>query len=177
VALPLPLSIWFKPKRYIYALLSLLAESVIVYWVLQVWWFHDFPDAPALFCLVLALVYSVSTLLSLHQWIELSEEGMTVRSPFRSKTIRWQAARLFAIDVLAKGSQPAERYELSSETTILRWPRKLKPSRLTRLSWPFPEYAWQMKALLSLIAGRTDLYLYDLPTRCATRLLKSLPLP
>ena len=153
-ALPLPFTIWFRPKGFA---AGLEAVFVIILWVLVILWLR-----PLVIFGVLALLTSIPSWLSLYQRIEVSEEGMTVRFPFHSKTIRWQEARLFAVDVLAKGSQPADHYELSSEITILRWSRKLEPSRFTRLSSPFPEYAWQIDALLSLIAGKTGLQLYDL---------------
>lgn len=161
-ALPLPYTIWFRPKRVSYLGLLLLALLVLAFWIVRIGWWHALPDPLSSLGVALAVVYGLAEILSLPQRIEVSASGMTVCSLFRRQTLSWQEARLFAVDVLAKDSQPANHYELSSATTSLRWSRKLKPSRFTALSSPFPVYAQHMEALLSLIAGQTGLPLYDL---------------
>jgi len=112
--------------------------------------------------LVIALPLSVLAQLTECRWIEVSEEGLTIRTLFRRQSIRWHEARLFAIDAKVKTTELPDHYELSSATTILRWSRKLTYSRLTRFSSPFQDYSQHMESLLALIGARTGLPLYDL---------------
>jgi hypothetical protein len=90
------------------------------------------------------LLYSLS-----YRWIEIRDEGLTIRTLFRHRTISWGEARLFAIDATEETTKAPEKYELSSATTILRWSRE-------------KDHAEQLDSLLSLIAGKTGLPLYDL---------------
>jgi hypothetical protein len=110
----------------------------------------------------IALPLSVVGQFTMYRWIEVSEEGLTIRTLFRRQRICWQEARLFAIDAMVKTTEVPDRYELSSATTILRWSQVLKYSRLTRFSSSFEEYSQQMEGLLALIGARTGLPLYDL---------------
>ncbi len=100
------------------------------------------------------------------QQIAVSLEGLVViDSPLLSRTraIGWSEARLFAICGRGKAGSPAVCYELSSPSVVVRWDR-LRPQQWWALERPptsFEEYERQMDALLSLIAARTHLLLYD----------------
>lgn len=80
------------------------------------------------------------------------------------RTIKWSEARLFAIYPSRKPSDLPRYYELSGKDAIVRW-RRMRPDapfRFTKKPASFDEYDRQMEALLSLIAAKTGLPLYDL---------------
>ncbi|HEY7355039.1 MAG TPA: hypothetical protein VH590_01190 [Ktedonobacterales bacterium] len=136
--------------------------GILVLLTLFVWGFEGSYIPTLLFSAALTVPLSILACLSSYRWIEIREDGLTIRTLFRRRTISWQDARLFAIDATVETNKTPDRYELSSATTILRWSREQEPSRWTKPSSPFPEYTQQMDALLALIAGRTGLPLYDL---------------
>lgn len=98
--------------------------------------------------------------------IEATSEGLSLSvgtASGKTLCVRWNEAQLFAI-YIGKEKEEAIKYELSSSTAIVRW-RRLNQERW--FSWlkpalPFDEYDRQMDALLSLIAAKTRLPLYDL---------------
>ena len=159
-AIPLPLVISERPTWLFYPLVLLMA------WVLLALWFLMFAGGSFVFALLLAaalaLPLGILGLSGSYSWLEVSEEGLTLRGFFFRRSIRWQEAELFAIAATPQTNHQPVRFELSSATTIVRWTPELKPSRLTRLSSPFPVYARQMSDLLLLIAGKTGLPLHDL---------------
>lgn len=166
-ALPLPFVILLRPSRLTFLLTPIITWIVAVCGLYIWFWSYVWPnEGPVIhtLALTLALTLAISTgfLLSMYCWIEADESGLTVRNLFWSKSILWQEARLFAVDAALTTKKTPNRYELSSATTILRWPWKRKASRFTRLSCPFAEYEWQMRALHCVIAARTGLPLYDL---------------
>ncbi len=112
--------------------------------------------------LLLMLVLSIRGLLASYQRLEIQAEGLTVYAGFRCQTIRWDEVRLFAIDGATDPSELSIRYELSSATTIVRWDRQTSASPFHHLTPPFGAYNRHMAALLSLIAAKTGLPLYDL---------------
>jgi hypothetical protein len=72
--------------------------------------------------------------------------------------------RLFAIRGRGKQGTPATRYELATERWAVEW-RRLRHVRwysFEQPEFPFDEYDRQMEALLSLLAAKTGLPLYDL---------------
>jgi hypothetical protein len=111
---------------------------------------------------VFATGVTVLSYLCEHQRILVSDTGITVSAGFRGMTIPWSEVRLFAIDAALRPTEPPSRYELSSETTIVRWSRARRASSFLRLDRPFPEYERHMEALLVLIATRTGRPLLDL---------------
>lgn len=166
-ALPLPFVITIRPGWLAFLLTPVITWTAVVGVVYFGFWSYVWPNTgPVIHTLVLtlALMLAISTgfLLSLYHWIEVDVDGLTIRTLFWSKSMLWHEARLFAVDAALKAKETPNHYELSSAKTILRWPWKRKPSRFTRLSCPFAEYEWQMKALHSVIAARTGLPLYDL---------------
>ncbi len=158
-AIPLPLVISWRPTWVSYPLVLLMV------WIALAFWFGMVGGSlvvSLLLAAALALPLSVLGLLGSHTWLEVSEEGLTLRGFFSRRTIRWQEAELFAIAASPQTSFQPVQFELSSATTIVCWTPELKPPRLTHLSSPFPDYAWQMHNLLLLIAGKTGLPLHDL---------------
>jgi hypothetical protein len=100
------------------------------------------------------------------QQIELTPEGVSVKHSGsvwgKTRLIRWQEARLFAIrDGKPGGARVC--YELSSPTTVVTFERILRPSFWSRFrpGQSFGEYHAQMDALLALISAHTGLLLYD----------------
>lgn len=102
--------------------------------------------------------------------IEVTEEQLVVQQAKSRKSIKWQDARLFAIfpaHLLSKKAYMPINYELSGVYEIVRWPRVRQTmpftlSKLVKPTIPFNEYEQQMDALLSVIAAKTHLPLYDL---------------
>jgi hypothetical protein len=166
-ALPLPFVISIRPGWLAFLLTPFLTWVGVVCALYLGFWSYVWPnEGPVIhtLALTLALMLAISAviLLSIYRWIEADENGLTVRNLFWSKRILWHEARLFAVDAALKEKEDLDSYELSSATTILRWPWERKSSRFTRLSYSFAEYEWQMRALHSVIAARTGLPLYDL---------------
>lgn len=161
--LPLPAVLSSNPGWVQFPLLVGVSWLVVMLGLFMGFWPSDGPLVHLLaLSLVVALPVSVHWQLSLYRWIEVSEEGLTIRTLFRRQRIRWQEARLFAIDAKGKTSELPEHYELSSATAILRWSRERTSSRLTRFSSPFQDYSQHMESLLTLIRMKTGLPLYDL---------------
>jgi hypothetical protein len=160
--LPLPSVLSSNPSWVNFPLIVVVAWTAFMIGLLA-FWPSDGPFVHLLeLSLGMALPLSVVAQLTMYDWIEVSEEGLTIRTFFRRQRIGWQEARLFAIEATVKTTEPPNRYELSSATTILRWSRELKYSRLTHFSSPFQDYSQQMESLLALIGARTGLPLYDL---------------
>lgn len=95
--------------------------------------------------------------------LEIYAGRLVLSTPTKKKTVRWEEARLFAVRGPRTAFSKAITYELASAKEVVTW----KPLR--RLHWwsierpivPFEEYQQQTEALLSLIAARTHLPLYD----------------
>ena len=181
-ALPLPFVISKRPGWLAFLLTPVITWTAVVGVVYFGFWSYVWPNAGPLIhtlalTLALTLAISAAYLLSLYHWIEVDGEGLTIRTLFGSRSIAWHEARLFAVDAALEVKDALTSYELSSAPTILRWPWKRKPSRFTRLSCPFAEYEWQMKALHSVIAARTGLPLYDLRDGATTNVTQAVPYP
>lgn len=127
-----------------------------------------------------ALLFSVGLLivfiLAGRQRLEVTTQGLIVQSgssPARHlgtiATLRWEDAQLFFIQPRLRPTQDRlpTAYELSSASVIVRWDRMRRPMRLNlrtllmKPAGPFDAYDQQMEALLSLIAAKTGLPLYD----------------
>ena len=89
---------------------------------------------------------------------------------FETSRIRWRNARLFATcpcNLWEKRAYAPTIYELAGPNTVVRWERLRRKMPFTfawlcKPSIPFDEYDQQMDALLSVIAAKTGLPLYDL---------------
>lgn len=101
--------------------------------------------------------------------IMISQEGLTTYYTGRVRTVYWHEARVFAITGGRK-SGGVQTYELASRQTVARWvflPRRTWSFYKTEV--PYEQYEQQMRALLSYIAARTGLPLYDLRNRPAKK--------
>jgi hypothetical protein len=122
----------------------------------------------SLFSFGFALGFAI--LVSVHfmrQYCEITAtaEGLTIQQRQITYHIPWHEARLFAITRGIKRTGSPVFYELSSAATfapLIRLRRNtLFPSNL-KPALPFDEYERQREALLSVIAAKTGLPLYDL---------------
>jgi hypothetical protein len=100
------------------------------------------------------------------QQIEVTEHGLYTRYAGRTGRVMWEEARLFALycTFRAQKSGAVLAYELSSPRDIVRWTwvQRKTYSLGLKPTLPLDEYNRQMQVLLSLIAARTGLPLYDL---------------
>lgn len=102
------------------------------------------------------------------QQLTITEHGLIKPGFRKAHSLSWKEARLFAIDGLlgTKNYQYPIMYELSSANDIVRWGWMHQSNRkvlfFAKPTIPAEDYNRQMEAVLSLIAGRTGLPLYDL---------------
>jgi len=117
---------------------------------------------------VFALVILFATLSSplAHQQIKATEVGLASNNGKKVTTVPWNEGRLFALygTFGAQKSGAAITYELSSARDIVRWTWVLRKTYWVGLepTIPHDEYNRQMQELLSLVAAKTGLPLYDL---------------
>jgi hypothetical protein len=166
-ALPLPFVISLRPGRLAFLLTPIITWIGVVGALYLGFWPYVWPnEGPVIHTLALTLALMLASsaviLFSMYRWVEVDEEGLKVRNLLWSKRVLWREARLFAADASLKAEDDLKRYELSSATTILRWPWNRNSSSWTQPSCSFAEYEWQMRALHCVIAARTGLPLYDL---------------
>ncbi|MFL5704572.1 MAG: hypothetical protein ACJ8AG_17290, partial [Ktedonobacteraceae bacterium] len=184
-ALQLPLTIeqrpdWFKLLTMlgIPLLLALILAVILVAfppdWLAGPYAQSITPDtmyivATVVIGLTLVLYGVLATILynRARQQLTVTETGL-IKPGFRKvQSISWNEARLFAIDGIYGGKKypyPSV-YELSSANEVIRWMWIRSTWRIiffARPAVPREEYDRQMQALLSLIAARTGLPLYDL---------------
>lgn len=161
-AMVLPFTLQVSPRWLAYGciLLPIMTLAASFFFVL-IW-----PDGPAVRVLVSSLLLGILLTglwaRSGYQRIIVNEEELLLITPSRRQAIRWEDARLFAIAAGTKPTTSPSRYELSSATAIVRWNQAKRLLFYVKLQGPFEEYQQQMAALLSLIAARTGLPLYDL---------------
>ncbi|HEU5370598.1 MAG TPA: hypothetical protein VFU69_19145 [Ktedonobacterales bacterium] len=111
------------------------------------------------------LVYIKTTPL---QWLEVTDEGVISHEGGNPKTLRWEDIRLFAIASRQRKEEPPRRYQLFRKNAgpglalDVRRPSRQRLFQFDKPSLPYDEYDRQMDALLSLIAAKTGLPLYDL---------------
>jgi uncharacterized membrane protein len=103
------------------------------------------------------------------QVVEVTEQGMTTRHFGKEiHGVAWDEARLFAIEGFSSLNRPwlPSMYQLASDNDVVRWQRmgRLDGRRTFTgaAGISYEEYEWQMRALLSLVAAKTGLALYDL---------------
>ncbi len=175
VALPLPTTLKMRSNWpgfvAITAILMLIMAMIVVISYILVDGASPHPSHVFLTYLVLAspvLLIPLITMLLIfflrrRRSIEVSENGLTLYDVSGAHYVPWNEARLFAI-YMGKKDTPAIYYELASAKDIVRWTWLRKFSKLnTELpTTSIEEYNWQMQELLSLIAARTGLPLYDL---------------
>ncbi len=103
------------------------------------------------------------------QVVEVTEQGMTTRHFGKEiHGVAWDEARLFAIEGFSRLNRPwlPSMYQLASNNDVVRWQRvgRLDGRRTftgaTGIS--YEEHERQIASLLSLVAAKTGLALYDL---------------
>ena len=175
-ALSLPCKIKLRPRWTIppicFCVLTPLSCSTLL---LLVYTTHPVPVDPGWipFSIVSSIVWSALAALIpfFYGWhtIKVTEDGLKVQecgihSLGCNMSIQWDEIRLFAIYPTRKHMDFPMYYELASQTAIVRW-KRMRPgmrSRLTKMPVHFDDYNRQMDALLSVIAAKTGLPLYDL---------------
>jgi hypothetical protein len=177
-ALPLPFTITLVPRRAgAFAASSLIGVLffLVTFWLL----FTDGLAGPgtdplftiicliALFSIAIGFAIFLSFVFIRYGYNEITatEAGLAIRERTATRYIPWHEARLFAIIPGIKRSGPPTFYELSSAATFAAMTR-LRCNTLfpfnRKPALPFDEYDRQMEALLSLIAAKTGLPLYEL---------------
>ncbi|HZU65635.1 MAG TPA: hypothetical protein VFA09_00030 [Ktedonobacteraceae bacterium] len=134
---------------------------------------------PSIFVIIVIAVFVVLMLLyggllfgvmyfKARQHLTVTENGLMMFGFLKVHSVPWQEAKLFAIDGLfgAKRYPHPTIFELSSANDIVRWTWMRRSSfRVVFYARPVlseEEYNRQMESLLSFIAARTGLPLYDL---------------
>lgn len=177
-ALPLPCQVTLQPRKGPLVAYTLLvgAGTFVVYSLVYSLTLEDrldlLRDWPLHLILPLLLGGQFFWRFSKPQRIRIAADELLVQDPLYDwlgnnwqtgvHRIAWQEARLFAIRSGPLGT-PATRYELSSPTSVVTFGRA-RSTRWWRLYRPvlaWENYAFQMDALLDLIAAKTGLPLYD----------------
>lgn len=150
---------WFRPVMWV-----IVAAACILFSYDSE---HSGPILGISICGVIAvalLVISGGIRATSGQYVVLTDEGLALVAFGFEQAIAWDDARVFCIPRGTPYSSP--RYcKLSGPKDIVQWWRLDHSGLLARLYEPvvpYPEYIAQVEALLSLIAARTGLPLYDL---------------
>lgn len=173
-ALPLPIRIKICPKWQGILIVTMITMAILLIVVVLAYAISTSTTRAsahtfflflviALPVIVAPIIIFVVLFLSRRREIEVNGRGMTLRTFAGVQSVSWNEAQLFAI-YSGKKNTPATMYELSSARDIVRWTwlRKYTSYSTEEPAIPMDEYNRQMQALLSLIAGRTGLPLYDL---------------
>lgn len=121
----------------------------------------------ALFLIMMGVAFAMISR-QLSQQLDITEDGLTSRYMGTVGSIRWGEATLFATYAAfgAQKSKAVSTYELSGANSVVKWTwykYKGKNSFMgIRPTIPIDECNQQMQALLSLVAAKTGLPLYDL---------------
>jgi len=113
--------------------------------------------------LILVLVLSVTS----RQTLEVTEEGLRLRTSGQGGMVHWNEAHLFAVSSVpgAQKSGALLAYELSSATSFVSWTRIVRTGVFglhMDPGMPLHEHNREMEALQRLIVAKTGLPLYDL---------------
>lgn len=175
-ALTLPYTIKLRPKWKIplicFAVLTPLSCGALL---LLIYATYPAPVDPSWipFSIVLSIIWSaaIASMPLLLGWrgVKVTERGVTVHEANflnwgANTSIKWCEIRLFAIYPSRKLTDSRLYYELAGRTAIVRW-RRMRPDDPFRFAKPpasFEDYDRQMDALLSLIAAKSGMPLYDL---------------
>jgi MFS family permease len=188
IALPLPTTIGQRPKWVTFLLipgimLLIMLIAVIAFVVFLPHLLPPLPHHRALPHNFLFIVVGISAILiflycglifgilyaKVRQQLTVTEHGLIMVGLLpKVHSVSWQEARLFAINGMygAKKYPYPSIYELSSANDVIRWSWMRRNSAralfFAQPTLPTEEYEKQMQALLSLIAARSGLPLYDL---------------
>ena len=177
-ALPLPLTIKLRPTISMAGFIAGLFAAIWFVLLIGGMFFTEGIDAIAAvfttwtFGMIIILVSPsllifIIGLFATRQRIEITDEGLTIHEINNTSSVRWDEVKLFAT------TPPKKRaslifYELSTSANTLSsgviLQRLRRDARLLphKPETPFDDYDRQMDALLSLIAAKTRLPLYDL---------------
>ncbi len=178
-ALPLPSIIKLRPKV---STMAIFAGCFTLFWmalILGVGFFMQGISGmfttisqsigSSLFILVLFPFFFVFilSLFAVRQQIQVTSKGLKVRDARSNSSIRWDDVKLFSLQ-RSKKRAPIIFYELSTSANVLSHGVLLQrlqrnaPIQFYKPVTSFDDYDRQMEALLSLIAAKTGLPLYDL---------------
>ena len=179
-SLPLPTTI-ITPRRGKKAFLLIIGMALLIAMFFAGWftWFDSNPlllvaDHLLNFLALSAIGFVAASMLFFailfsplaRQQIKATEVGLAAREGMQAPTIMWHEARLFAMygTYGRQKSGASITYELSSARNIVRWTWFLRKTSWVDLgpTISHDEYNRQMQALLSLVAAKTGLQLYDL---------------
>ena len=120
-----------------------------------------------LFITGLFLNYLIAPVVRGYQRLTVDDDGIHVRVGFgRVHSMRWEDARLFAASSGYKSSSYIKQfptfYELANANEVVRW-RWVRTRSFVAIepTLPIDEYDRQMNAVLSVVAAKTHLVLYD----------------
>lgn len=176
-ALSLPLRIQYLPRNgmwivflYVYTVVFLIFEIVFISLTLQPRSSNQdsLIQIAIIFPVTLILLWVGTWLYRSQQWLEVTDNGLTFRTPISKRTICWKDARLLAMHLPISASQPIfatdDIFELSSAKSIIhwRWKKGWFPAQLVRTKVHPETHQQQLRGLLSVIRAKTELSLYDL---------------
>ena len=179
-SLPLPTTI-ITPRRGKKAFLLIIGMTMLMAMFFAGWftWFDSNPlllvaDHLLNFLALSAIGFLAASILFFailfsplaRQQVKVTEGGLAAREGLQTLTVMWHEARLFAMYGTFGGQRRGASitYELSSARAIVRWTWFLRKTYWVDLDQAIShdEYNRQMQALLSLVAAKTGLPLYDL---------------
>ena len=176
-ALSLPFTIGTRiSRKYLFAIMGFLGLLAVLAIVLYFsgnsaqssfgHFLYSLLPIMAIAIVVISVLYPVLLFWRGRQEIEVTESGLVTRFGGRVSKMDWNEAHLFAVyGVLGVRNRGlASTYELSSANEIVRWVWVRRENYNLHLAPAVSgdEYNRQMEGLVSLVAAKTGLPLYDL---------------
>jgi hypothetical protein len=121
--------------------------------------------ATTIFALAVTTLAFSPLIVMRRQRLEVTEKGLFFgKDVFGLSALQWEEIELFIIPAGVNKRKPLRRYELvgAGYSFFVRRPSRKRFFQFDKPSLPYDEYDRQMDALLSLIAAKTGLSLYDL---------------
>jgi hypothetical protein len=135
-------------------------------------WYQDLLFFGVLDGVILLPAFSAIPFWVIPQQIKVTDDGISLIQSNTPSTILWSEAQLFAVAPVGHTGDEPLYYEISSPTKTIHLVRLRRQTRWFLFPWnvdravkpatSFEVYDAQMEALLSLIAAKTNLPLYDL---------------
>jgi hypothetical protein len=177
-ALSLPFTIGTRiSRKYLFAVMGALGLLVVLAIVLSIFsdnsaqssldhFLYSLLPFIAIAVVVIGVLFAVVLFWRGRQEIEVTESGLVTRFGGRVSKMDWNEARLFAVYGVfgVRNRGLASTYELSSANEIVRWVWVRRENYNLSLAPAVSgdEYNRQMEGLVSLVAAKTGLLLYDL---------------
>ncbi len=177
-ALSLPFTIGTRiSRKYLFAIMGSLGLLALLAIVLYIFsgsgaqssfehFLNSLLPILAIAVVVIGVLFAVVLFWRGRQEIEVTESGLVTRFGGKVSKMNWNEARLFAVyGVLgARNRALASTYELSSANKIVRWVWVRRENYNLHLAPASSrdEYNRQMGDLVSLVAAKTGVPLYDL---------------